>query len=63
MQTVLTLVEAEQGISIVPACVRNLRSEGVRFYRLQPDDAAVELVVGLENGDSLGYPARLYQPN
>jgi DNA-binding transcriptional LysR family regulator len=44
MQTVLSLVEAEQGVSIVPACVRNLRSNGVRFYRLQPDDVRVELV-------------------
>lgn len=44
MQTVLSLVEAEQGVSIVPACVRNLRSGGVRFYRLQPDDVRVELV-------------------
>jgi DNA-binding transcriptional LysR family regulator len=45
MQTVLTIVEAEQGISIVPACVRNLRSHGTRFYRLQPDEVRVELVV------------------
>ena len=44
MQTVLSLVEAEQGVSIVPACVRNLRSDGVRFYRLQPDEVQVELV-------------------
>jgi DNA-binding transcriptional LysR family regulator len=44
MQTVLTIVEAEQGVSIVPACVKNLRSDGVRFYRLQPDDVRVELV-------------------
>jgi DNA-binding transcriptional LysR family regulator len=44
MQTMLTIVEAEQGVSIVPACVRNLRSDGVRFYRLQPDDVRVELV-------------------
>jgi DNA-binding transcriptional LysR family regulator len=44
MQTVLSLVEAEQGVSIVPACVRNLSSHGVRFYRLQPDDVHVELV-------------------
>ena len=46
MQTVLSLVEAEQGVSIVPACVRNLRSDGVRFYRLQPDEMRVELVLG-----------------
>ena len=44
MQTVLTIVAAEQGVSIVPACVRNLRSEGVSFHRLQPDDVRVELV-------------------
>jgi DNA-binding transcriptional LysR family regulator len=44
MQTVLSLVEAEQGVSIVPACVRNLRRDGVRFYRLQPDKVTVELV-------------------
>jgi DNA-binding transcriptional LysR family regulator len=45
MQTVLSLVEAEQGVTIVPACVRNLRSDSVRFYRLQPDDVRVELLV------------------
>lgn len=44
MQTVLSLVEAEEGVSIVPACVTNLRSDGVRFYRLQPDEVRVELV-------------------
>jgi DNA-binding transcriptional LysR family regulator len=44
MQTVLSLVEAEEGVSIVPACVRNLRSDGVRFYRLQPDNVRVELI-------------------
>jgi DNA-binding transcriptional LysR family regulator len=44
VQTVLTIVEADQGVSIVPACVRNLRSDRVRFYRLQPDDVRVELV-------------------
>ena len=44
MQTVLTIVAAEQGVSIVPACVRNLRSDGVCLYRLQPDDVRVELV-------------------
>ncbi|MBO0910285.1 MAG: LysR family transcriptional regulator [Acidobacteria bacterium] len=44
MQTVLSLVEAEQGVSMVPACVRNLRSQGVRFYRLKPDDVRIELV-------------------
>lgn len=45
MQTVLSLVEAEQGVAIVPACVRNLSSKNVRFYRLQPDDVRLDLVV------------------
>jgi hypothetical protein len=44
LQTVLSLVEAEQDVSIVPACTRNPRANGVRFYRLQPDDVRVELV-------------------
>jgi DNA-binding transcriptional LysR family regulator len=44
-QTVLSLVEAEEGVSIIPACVSSLRSNGVRFYRLQPDDVRVELIV------------------
>jgi DNA-binding transcriptional LysR family regulator len=43
-QTVLSLVEAEQGVSIVPASVRNLWTKGVRFYRLQPDNVRVALV-------------------
>jgi DNA-binding transcriptional LysR family regulator len=45
LQTVLSLVEAEEGIAIVPACTRNLRSDGVTFYRLQPDEAWIELVI------------------
>jgi DNA-binding transcriptional LysR family regulator len=43
-QTVVTLVEAEQGVSIVPASLRNLWTKGVRFYRLQPDDVRIALV-------------------
>lgn len=44
MQTVLCLIEAEEGVSIVPGCVRTLRSDRVRFYRLQPENVRVELV-------------------
>lgn len=43
-EALLSLIEAEHGVSIVPACARYLRSNGVRFYRLQPDDVRVELV-------------------
>jgi DNA-binding transcriptional LysR family regulator len=59
MQTVLSLVEAEQGVSIVPACVRNLRSDGVQFYRLQPDDARVELVAAWKK-DTPSVPLRAF---
>lgn len=52
LQTVLSLVEAEQGVSIVPACARNLRSNGVRFYRLQPDDVRIELVAAWKTAKS-----------
>jgi DNA-binding transcriptional LysR family regulator len=44
-QTILSLVEAEEGVSIVPASFRNLWSKGVRFYRLQPDNVWIALVV------------------
>jgi len=37
MQTILSLVEAEEGVAIVPASTSNLRSNGVRFVRLVPD--------------------------
>lgn len=31
------MVEAEEGVAIVPASISNLRSHGVRFVRLVPD--------------------------
>jgi DNA-binding transcriptional LysR family regulator len=37
MQTILSLVEAEEGVAIVPASISNLRSNGVQFVRLIPD--------------------------
>ncbi len=37
MQTILSLVEAEEGVAIVPASISNLRSKGVQFVRLEPD--------------------------
>ena len=33
-QTVLTMVEAGEGVAIVPACVQQLRSDGVSFHPL-----------------------------
>jgi DNA-binding transcriptional LysR family regulator len=37
MQTILSLVEAEEGVAIVPGSISNLRSKGVQFVRLVPD--------------------------
>jgi DNA-binding transcriptional LysR family regulator len=44
MQTVLSLVASEAGATIVPACVRNLRADGVAFRRITPDHIRIELV-------------------
>jgi DNA-binding transcriptional LysR family regulator len=37
MQTILSLVETEEGVAVVPASANNLRSHGVQFVRLEPD--------------------------
>jgi DNA-binding transcriptional LysR family regulator len=37
MQTILSLVEAEEGVAIVPASTSILRSNGLQFIRLVPD--------------------------
>jgi DNA-binding transcriptional LysR family regulator len=44
MQTILALVEAEEGVAIVPASTGNLRSNGVQFVRLVPDDLYLDLI-------------------
>ena len=44
MQTVLSLVASEAGATIVPACVRNLRADGVAFRRITPDHVRIELI-------------------
>ncbi len=43
LQKATSLVAAHQGISIVPACALNLRYDGVRLYRLLPDDVRAAL--------------------
>jgi DNA-binding transcriptional LysR family regulator len=50
MQTILSLVEAEEGVAIVPASVSNLRSHGVQFVRLVPD-LCLDLVVAWRPDD------------
>jgi len=45
MQTILSLVEAEEGIAIVPASTSNLRSNGVQFVRLVSDSLYLDLII------------------
>ena len=51
MQTILSLVEAEEGVAIVPASTSNLRSNGVQFVRLLPDSLFLDLVVAWPLGE------------
>lgn len=50
MQTILSLVEAEEGVAVVPASTSNLRSNGVRFVRLSPD-LCLDLIAAWPMGD------------
>ena len=50
MQTILSLVEAEEGVAIVPASASNLRSNGVQFVRLVPD-RYLDLIVAWRLGE------------
>ncbi len=45
MQPVLTLVAADQGISIVPACALSLPSAGIRFLPILLDSIRAQMVV------------------
>jgi DNA-binding transcriptional LysR family regulator len=44
MHSVLSTVEAEEGVAIVTASARNLRPDHVSFFRLQPDDIRIDVV-------------------
>jgi DNA-binding transcriptional LysR family regulator len=44
MNSVLSTVEADEGVAIVPASARNLRADNVSFFRLRPDDVRIDFV-------------------
>lgn len=44
MNSVLSTVEAGEGVAIIPASARNLRADNVSFFRLQPDDVRIDFV-------------------
>jgi len=52
MQTILSLVEAEEGVAIVPASSSSLRSNGVQFIRLVPGNLYLDLIVAWPLGES-----------
>lgn len=45
LQTALTLVAADQGVSIVPSCALSLRADGVTLLRVRPDNVRIELIL------------------
>jgi DNA-binding transcriptional LysR family regulator len=44
MNSVLSTVEAGEGVAIIPATARNLRVDNIAFYRLQPDKVRIDFV-------------------
>ena len=44
-QSVLTMVEAGEGVSLVPACVQHLRSNGVSFHSLSGRGCTLDVVL------------------
>ena len=50
-QSVLTMVEAAEGIALVPACVQHLRSNGVSFRALRDKKCHVDVVMAWRQSD------------
>jgi hypothetical protein len=50
-QSVLTMVEAAEGIALVPACVQHLRSNGVSFRTLRDKRCQVDVVLAWRQSD------------
>jgi DNA-binding transcriptional LysR family regulator len=44
-QSVLTMVEAGEGVTLVPACVQHLRSNGVSFHSLRDRGCTLDVVL------------------
>lgn len=50
-QSVLTMVEAGEGIALVPACVQHLRSNGVTFHALRDRGCTFDVVLAWRNNE------------
>jgi DNA-binding transcriptional LysR family regulator len=50
-QSVLTMVEAGEGVALVPACVQQLRSNGVSFHALRDRKCMLDVVLAWRDGE------------
>jgi DNA-binding transcriptional LysR family regulator len=50
-QSVLTMVEAGEGVALVPSCVRQLRSNGVSFHTLRGRGCPLDVVVAWRHNE------------
>jgi DNA-binding transcriptional LysR family regulator len=51
-QSVLTMVEAGEGVAIVPACVRHLRSNAVTFHSLRDRKCMIDVILAWRNHEA-----------
>ena len=51
-QSVLTMVEAGEGVALVPSCVRHLRCNGVTFHALRDRGCMLDLVLAWRNNEA-----------
>ena len=51
-QSVLTMVEAGEGVALVPSCVQHLRSNGVTFHALRDRGCMLDLVLAWRNNEA-----------
>ncbi len=51
-QSVLTMVEAGEGVALVPACVQHLRSNGVTFHALRDRGCMLDVVLAWRNNEA-----------
>ncbi len=51
-QSVLTMVEAGEGVALVPSCVQHLRSNGVTFHALRDRGCMLDVVLAWRNNEA-----------
>ncbi len=51
-QSVLTMVEAGEGVALVPSCVQHLRSNGVTFHALRDRGSMLDVILAWRNNEA-----------